>query len=200
MKPIYLLILTTLFLIDCKKVTINESAVTTAIVINDFEVPKNELVLNQIEGKWYYMGQAFNGYSIKFHSNGTLEERLGFYKGKREGIAKRWSENGALRVESYYNQNRLDGSYNSWWENGVLGSEAKYENGNMNGVAKEWYPTGQLSKERLLVDGREDGLQKAWLENGILYVNYEAKNGRIFGMKRTNSCYQLKDEVVVRSK
>ncbi len=200
MKPIYLLVIATLFLTDCKKVWVNEGAVAKAIVIDDFKVSKKELTLNQIEGKWYYKNQPFNGYSVECYPNGTLEERLGFYKGKREGIAKRWSENGVLRVESYYKQNRLVGSYKSWWENGVLGSEANYVNGKMKGIAKEWYPTGQLAKERQLVDGKEEGLQKAWLQNGKLYVNYEAKNGRIFGMKRANSCYQLKDEIVVRSK
>lgn len=199
MKSIYLLVLTTLFLTGCKEVTVKESVEDNPIVIKNFEVPKSELVLNQIEGNWYYNGEAYNGYSIKLHSNGTKQERLGFYKGKREGIAKRWSENEVLRVESYYRQNRLIGSYKSWWENGVLGQEIEYVNGKMNGVAKEWYATGQLSKERLLIDGKEDGLQKAWLKNGKLYVNYEAKNGRIFGMKRANSCYQLKDEIVVRS-
>jgi hypothetical protein len=39
-------------------------------------------------------------------------------------------------------------------------------------------------------------LQQAWLENGTLYVNYEAKNGRIFGMNRANLCYKLKNEKV----
>jgi hypothetical protein len=43
-------------------------------------------------------------------------------------------------------------------------------------------------------------LQKAWLENGTIYVNYEAKNGRVFGMKRANLCYQLKNEKIEESK
>ncbi len=188
-----------LSLINCKESPGAEQNDGKAIVIDSVEVPKNELILNQLEGKWYYKNLPYNGYSVKYYSSGTLEERLGFYKGKREGIAKRWSENEVLRVESYYKQNRLVGSYKSWWENGVLGSEANYVDGKLNGVAKEWYSAGQLAKERQLFDGQEEGLQKAWLQNGKLYVNYEAKNGRIFGMKRANSCYQLEDEIVVRS-
>ena len=195
-----ILLLSLIVFSNCKEAPVYKSGVDQTIVINTFEVPKEELTLNQLEGKWYYKNEPFNGYSLKKYSNGTVEERLGFYKGKREGVAKRWSEIGVLRVESYYKQNRLVGSYKSWWENGVLGAEANYENGKMNGVSKEWHPTGQLAKERQLIDGKENGLQKAWLKNGTLYVNYEAKNGRIFGMKRANSCYQLKDEVVVRSK
>lgn len=201
MRPLYItLLLFILSFVECKETSKENIVEEKDIIVIGFEVTKNELTLNQIEGKWYYKGEPFNGFSMKFHSNGNAEERLGFYNGKREGIAKRWSESGVLRVESFYKQNRLVGSYKSWWENGVLGQEAYYENGQVNGVAKEWYPSGQLAKERLLVAGKEEGLQKAWLKNGTLYVNYEAKNGRIFGMKRANSCYQLEDEVVVRSK
>ena len=187
-------------LCNCKETSISKNTTKEGVVIEAFEVDKKELTLNQIVGKWYYNGQPFNGYSVKFHTNGMMQERLGFYRGKREGVARRWSENGVLRVESHYSQNRLVGRYKSWWENGVLGSEVTYVNGKMNGLKKEWYTSGQLAKERKLVDGKEEGLQRAWLKNGTLYVNYEARNGRIFGMRRANSCYQLENEVVIKSK
>ena len=189
---------------QCKKTISNQTHVEIktekTIVIDSVTVNKNDLKLNQLEGKWYYKQLPFNGYSLKYYPNGKLEEKLGFYNGKREGVAKRWSENGVLRLESHYDKNKLVGSYKTWWENGALASEATYVDGNMQGIVKKWYPSGQIAKERRLVNGKEDGLQKAWLKNGKLYVNYEAKNGRIFGMRRANSCYQLKDEVVVQTK
>ncbi|MDO5973743.1 toxin-antitoxin system YwqK family antitoxin [Flavivirga jejuensis] len=203
MKPLFLMLLTMSF-ISCKETLVdkdlakNDTIIENTVVIDSTEVSKKALVLNQIEGKWYYNGQPYNGYSVKFHPNDTLEEKLGFYKGKREGIAKRWSKNGVLRVASYYSQNRLVGIYRSWWENGTLAEEANYINGIKQGVEKQWHPNGQLAKLRYLVDGRENGIQQAWLKNGKLYINYEAKNGRIFGLMRSNLCYQLKDEVVVR--
>ncbi|MGS0524987.1 toxin-antitoxin system YwqK family antitoxin [Zobellia nedashkovskayae] len=85
-------------------------------------------------------------------------------------------------------------------ENGTLSEESHYVNGVLHGEQKYWYATGEISKVRNLVEGKEEGMQKAWLQNGKLYVNYEAKNGRIFGMKRVNSCYKLQDEVVIRDK
>ncbi|MDO5970689.1 hypothetical protein Q4Q35_12800 [Flavivirga aquimarina] len=205
MKP-FILILLVISFASCKE-TLAEKNTTKDYtveektrVIEDIEVSKKELILNQIEGKWYYKNQPYNGYSVKFHSNGTLEERLGFFKGKREGVAKRWSKNGVLRVQSYYNQNKLVGVYKSWWENGTLGEESNYINGLKQGIEKQWHSNGQLAKLRHLKDGKENGMQQAWLKNGKLYVNYEAKNGRIFGLMRSNLCYQLKDEVVVRSR
>jgi len=183
-------------LADKNQLTVSES---DSIIIDSTIVAKSQLELNQLEGKWYYKGQPYDGYSLKFYPNGVLQEKLGFLNGKRQGIAKTWSENGVLRVESYYNQNRLVGVYKSYWENGALSEESNYENGLKQGEEKQWYDNGQLAKLRFLVDGNEQGMQQAWLKNGTLYINYEAKNGRIFGLMKSNLCYQLEDEVVIKN-
>lgn len=198
MKSLLLSMITALTLINCPGGPSVKSVGDHALEIYNVEVDKQDLVLNPIEGKWYYKNQPYTGYSLKFHPNDTLAERLGFLNGKREGVAKRWSVNGVLRVASTYRQNKLVGVYKSWWENGVLAEESHYVNGLKQGQEKQWYVTGQLSKVRQLMKGKEEGLQQAWLSNGKLYVNYEAKNGRIFGMLRANSCYKLEDEVVVK--
>ncbi|WP_396590504.1 toxin-antitoxin system YwqK family antitoxin [Allomuricauda sp. R78024] len=169
-------------------------------IIANVQVAKDSLVLNGNEGNWYYKNQLFTGYAVKYHMNDSLQQKVGFYEGKKMGIAKVWFPNGILKIESHYNQNKLVGSYKAWWNNGVLASKANYVDGKIQGIEKKWYKTGELAKSRNLVDGKEIGLQQAWLKNGKLYVNYEAKNGRIFGMRRANSCYKLKDEEVVLSK
>ena len=202
-----IIILFTFGLVSCNLSSVPKSTddntmafnLNTPKSIENIELSKEQLDLNQLEGVWYYNNEPFNGYSVKFHTNGSLGERLGFYNGKREGVARRWSENGVLRTEYYYDQNRLTGVYKTWWENGALSQESHYINGIKQGVEQKWFPTGQLAKLRRLVDGREEGIQQAWLDNGKLYVNYEAKNGRIFGMRRANSCYKLEDEVIIRN-
>lgn len=173
---------------------------TTEITLNidTINVNKKELHLNPLKGIWYYKQVPFNGYAQKFHPNGTLAERIGFYNGKKQGIAKTWSTNGVLRVASHYHQNRLHGDYKSWWENGTLGMQAYYTDGKKQGVEAQWYATGQKSKQLYYVDGHQNGMQKAWLKNGKLYVNYEAKHGRTFGLMRANSCYKLEDENVIK--
>ncbi|MBU3027675.1 toxin-antitoxin system YwqK family antitoxin [Zobellia galactanivorans] len=198
---LYITLLSALSFASCKESATTKPKVEEApLVINMLEVLKKDLVLNPIEGKWYYNDQPYNGYSVKFHPNGALGERLGFVDGKREGIAKQWSDHNVLRVQANYKHNRLDGVYKTWWENGTLSEKSHYVNGRLHGKQTKWYANGKISKERNLVEGKEEGLQKAWLQNGKLYVNYEAKNGRIFGMRRANSCYKLEDEVVVRDK
>ena len=203
-RRLFLCFLGPFLFISCQKeksLHLNDTHKRTVAILNieidTFKVNKSKLDLNQNQGVWYYNDQPFNGYSQKFYSNGVLAETLGFYNGKRQGIAKTWSENKVLRIVSYYNQNRLHGVYKSFWENGLPALEVNYVNGKKQGEEKQWYSNGKLSKLRQLVDGKENGIQKAWLSNGKLYVNYEAKNDRIFGLMRANSCYKLKDEQVV---
>lgn len=168
------------------------------VVIPDIDVLKETLKLNGNEGKWYLKEKIFTGYAVKYHSNGILDERIGFYQGKKEGLAQKWFLSGQLKKELYYKQNKIEGQTKIWWENGILALETFYINGKINGLERWWYKTGQLSKSRNLADGKEVGMQQAWLKNGKLYVNYEAKNGRIFGLKRSNLCYTLEDEIIVQ--
>nr|WP_321233170.1 hypothetical protein [uncultured Psychroserpens sp.] len=164
--------------------------------INALKVNKNLLKLNPLEGKWYYNGKPYSGYSVTYHSNGVLLSSIGYYEGKKEGIAREWFENGVLKKESFFIENRLNGSVKSWWPNKKLSSESYYVNGVREGIQKRWFDNGQLSRQTTLKNGIEEGMQQAWLRNGKIYVNYEAKNGRIFGLKKANLCYKLKNEIV----
>lgn len=129
------LVLLAISVFNCKEKALADKDATAfffaeeVLVVPPMEVSKKELVLNQNEGKWYLNGQLYNGYSVKRYPKGNIEERWGFYKGKREGVARRWSEKGAIRVESYYHQNKLVGVYKTWWENGALAEESYYVKG-----------------------------------------------------------------------
>lgn len=156
----------------------------------------DSLILNQFEGKWYYEEQPFNGHAITHYANGEIASDLGFFDGKKEGVAYAYYEDGAIKKEAHYVQNRLDGKVLSWWPNKELMLESNYILGVRHGVQKKWYPNGQLATKVNINKGKEEGLQQAWLENGKIYVNYEAKNGRTFGLKKANLCYELEDEVL----
>jgi protein SCO1 len=53
---------------------------------------------------------------------------------------------------------------------------------------RTYYPSGRLYEVRHLVDGREEGLQQAWTEDGQLYINYEMRNGRRYGVINPRPC------------
>ena len=166
------------------------------ISIPNLGVPKKELSLNAKEGRWYVGKEPFNGFAVVYYQNCLPKEKVGYYDGKREGLAHQWHENGVLASEKFFIANRAEGAAKTWWPNGALSSLANYSNRMRHGKQKSWYPNGELAKITNYNQGKEEGLQQAWLPNGKRYVNYEAKNGRFFGLRRANLCYQLKDEVV----
>lgn len=187
----------------CNTVSKNKKEVITQKIIKIDEsivVHKDSLELNGNEGNWYYKKQLYNGYAVKYYPNDSLKEKTGFFNGKKQGVYKVWFKNGAIKLTSNYNQNVLMGNYSAWWINGTKALNVEYKKGKKEGVELQWYSNGVMSKKRHLVAGKEKGLQQAWLENGTIYVNYEARNGRIFGMRKANLCYQLKNEKIEESK
>ena len=44
--------------------------------------------------------------------------------------------------------------------------------------------------------GKEEGIQQAFRKNGDLFANYEAREGRIFGLKKAALCFGLEDEKI----
>ncbi|MEM8891065.1 MAG: hypothetical protein AAGD28_24015 [Bacteroidota bacterium] len=164
--------------------------------VPDREIEKGELVLHPEEGKWYEGKEPYSGYSLSFFPDGSVESKLGYWEGKKEGLAQKWYFNGQKRYEAYYQANRLEGTARAWTSEGVLVKEAQYINGYTHGLQRYWYDGGEKFKELNYDMGQEEGLQKAWRKNGALFINYEAKNGRFFGMKRANACYELKEEII----
>ena len=181
---------------SCKNKESKAPLLTSKKIINNVYVDKNELKLNPIKGEWLYKNIPFTGYGFKLYKNDSLLEKTSFYKGKREGEDFKYFDNGCIKRVAFYKDNKLYGKKQNYDSNGILISESNYLFGKRHGVQVVWYPNGQLAKMRNLLEGKENGLQKAWLQNGTLYVNYEAKNGRTFGMKRANLCYQLKNEKI----
>ena len=51
-----------------------------------------------------------------------------------------------------------------------------------------------------LNEGKEEGIQQAFRKNGVIYANYEARKGRIFGLKKAKLCYSLVNENVQTKK
>jgi antitoxin component YwqK of YwqJK toxin-antitoxin module len=185
-------VLTSLFLVLLCVVGCNQN--DHIKIIPDTQVHKKEVILHPNEGKWYYKNQPFSGFVVIYHKNGVLAKRVGYYNGKKEGLAQKWFPEGSLLKTSTFTENKLTGKVRSWWLNGTINTESNYIDGKKHGIQKKWYANGQLSRQTTSHHGKEEGLQQAWLDNGKIYANYEVKNGRIFGLKRSNLCYQLNDE------
>lgn len=158
-------------------------------------VNSRDLVLRAQEGLFYFNNQPFTGLAVKYYADSVLAQEIAYVNGKKEDFLRRWFPNGQLSQESSYKNGRLHGKSSTWWEDGVQRSESHFDNGKPHGLQKQWYRGGAAFKEQNLVHGVEEGMQRAWRKNGKLYVNYEARNGRIFGLKKAGLCYEVEDEM-----
>jgi antitoxin component YwqK of YwqJK toxin-antitoxin module len=163
------------------------------------EINENNLSLHPDEGLMYLGISPFSGAGISYYAHGQMAKRTEYVNGKRSGLLQKWFEDGSIAFEANYQENKLNGPVRSWWSNGNMRSSGNFLKGKPHGLQQQWYNSGVKFKEMNLVDGKEGGMQQAWRENGKIYVNYEAKNGRIYGLKRANLCFELGDETVIRN-
>ncbi len=81
----------------------------------------------------------------------------------------------------------------TYWPTGTLRSEFTLKNGVYEGEYRSWYASGRRFEVRHYVAGHEQGLQQAWSDNGTLYINYEARDGRHYGMENSTPCVDPQD-------
>ncbi|WP_339924554.1 membrane-binding protein [uncultured Cyclobacterium sp.] len=199
----FIFILLLLSIASCKEESKTAIITQAKEAIPLFEVPtntidKSKLVYNNKVSLWTLDGEKFSGYAISYYPDSTLKQKIGILDGKKQNETTDWYPDGRIKHLAYYHLGRLHGEKKTWTTDvsHLLISHLQYYSGKLHGVQKKWYPTGEIFKVLTLNMGREEGLQQAFRKNGDLFANYEAKNGRIFGLKRAVLCVGLEDEVV----
>ena len=80
------------------------------------------------------------------------------------------------------------GTHTTWWPNGHVRSVAQYGDDAYEGLYATWYETGHRYELRHFVNGREAGGQQSWTAEGVLYLNYDVRDGRRYGMVNARPC------------
>ena len=177
--------------------TVNEIPLST-LELPKVEVGYGDLKLNKQKGHWTLDGTLYSGYATEVYPNNSVKARTGFFNGKKQGIKSEYFPDGHLKQVSFYHQNLMHGEVKNW--SGAYGHPMlairNYFMGKPHGEHRKWYKNGQVFKIMNYNMGKEEGIQQAFNENGSVYANYEAKNGRIFGLKRSMLCYELEDEKI----
>lgn len=187
--------------VNRKNVAISNS-VDTLIQIPNVTTDKSLLQYDKKTSQWLLNHQPYSGYIVSFHQENILKEKIGVLNGKKQYQAIKWYADGNFQEVANYHQGKLHGEKKLWSTDSthILISHLQYFLGKAHGEQKQWYATGELYKKMNLNMGKEEGVQQAYRKNGNLYANYEAKNGRIFGLKRTTVCYGLEDETIKTTK
>ena len=172
------------------------------LIVPEIMVAKSDLTYDHKISLWLLNELPFSGYAVSYHPNNTLKEKIGIINGKKQNEAIQWYADGHYKNISSYHEGKLHGDKKVWSQDSahILLTHYTFQNGSAHGEQKKWYPTGELFKVLHLNMGKEEGIQQAFRKNGALFANYEAREGRIFGLKKAALCYGLEDEQVKLSK
>lgn len=141
-------------------------------------------------------GQLFSGKAVDYYPDGTLSAADFYVDGRRSGSSKKWFKGGQLAFQAIYINGEREGLATSWWFNGNKRSQTFFVNGKANGESWQYYRSGEKYKKQNFVNGQPVGMQQSWRENGKLLSNFEYKQGRIYGIRKANTCVGLENEKI----
>lgn len=195
----WLLLSLNLVLIGCSKQKgkpITNNTTNTLLEIPDTLVEKSELKYNHKTSIWTLNNLPYSGFAASYYPDNNLKEKFGILHGKKQNKFIKWYPDGHFKNVATYDKGKLHGAKKIWSADSThnLIAHYNYHTGRPHGEQKKWYPTGELFKKMNLNRGKEEGMQQAFRKNGALYANYEAREGRIFGLKKAKLCYSLEDE------
>lgn len=207
MKKIILVLIISIFLSKCSKNKTPKISSTINLENVRKEIPdiltlKKELLYDAKKSIWTSEGKLYSGFAVSYYPNNLLKQKFGILNGKKHLLENQWFKDGFYKQQLNYLNGKLNGDKKSWSADSshTLLTHFKFLSGKPHGKQIKWYPTGELFKIMHLNMGKEEGLQQAFRKNGDLYANYEAKEGRIFGLKKAKLCYSLKDEKIKSKK
>lgn len=164
-----------------------------APIIPAIGISADDPQLHLENGNWYYADTLFSGHVHAFYQNGHMQRMQSYYQGKEEGLLLTWFQDGQKESERYFVAGEKDGQHKGWWENGQPRFEYQFKNGVYDGDFKEWFSSGAVFKHIEYKEGVEIR-GKGWRENGKLYMSYEVKGARRYGLLNAQPCYTLKNE------
>ena len=90
-------------------------------------------------------------------------------------------------------QTRRNGHVLQYWPDGTLRSDVNYRQDAYEGVYRTYYASGAPYELRHYVNGHEEGVQQSWTETGVLYLNYEVRDKRRYGLVNASPCNTVDD-------
>lgn len=112
----------------------------------------------------------------------------GLVPGAPDRIVQVLDDSGSLLSQTSYRDGRKIGRHRSFWPDGRRRVEALYNGDVIEGEYRAWHANGQLAELKHYAQGHEAGLQQAWTDQGELFLNFEVRNGRHYGLVNSKPC------------
>jgi hypothetical protein len=150
--------------------------------------------VEHVHGQWSRDGRPMTGTLIEREAEGGVVMIARVANGVVDGAERRWFSNGRLESVRTFAAGRKAGVHEGWWPDGTPRFRASYHDDAFDGVYEAWHRTGTMSERREFLRGHEEGRQQMWMADGTLFVNYEMRNGRRFGMVNAKPCLPVGED------
>lgn len=131
-----------------------------------------------LECKLNYKKGVRNGLKENYNSEGAVWLRQGFKDGKEDGVSEMYS-NGKIKTKSYYKKGKKDGLSQSYSGDQLI-TETNYKEDKRNGVSRTYF-NGVIASENYYLDDLQDGLSTMY-NNGKKSMDLTYKNGQRHGV------------------
>jgi antitoxin component YwqK of YwqJK toxin-antitoxin module len=108
--------------------------------------------------------------------------------GAPDRVVHVFGSDGRVIAQTAFRDGRKVGRQDALWPDGSLKSRAYFDGDILIGTARAWHANGRTAEVKRYVDGRPRGLQQAWTDRGELFLNFDARNGRNFGLVNAKPC------------
>ena len=108
--------------------------------------------------------------------------------GVPDRIVQVFDDHGALLSETSYRNGRKVGRHVAYWPGGGRRVRTLYNGDVIEGEYRSWHANGHLAELKHYAQGHPAGLQQAWTERGELFLNFEVRNGRHYGLINSKPC------------
>lgn len=132
---------------------------------DEFEMP-NQDELTMEAGKYYYLGELFNGEIKDCYSTGKIWYKGDYYNGAPDGIWLMYREDGTMENMTMFAKGIKHGLSEEYYEQGYLRKRQEYKNGLVHGNSYLYYPSGKLRQEHTFVNDTAHGKSVSYFENG----------------------------------
>ena len=112
--------------------------------------------------------------------------------GSTDRIVSEFDDSGNLLSQTSYRDGRKVGRFVSFWPDGRTRGRAFYDGDIIEGEYRSWHQNGRLADLKHYSQGHETGLQQAWTDQGELFLNFEVRNGRHYGLINSRPCLPVK--------
>ena len=113
---------------------------------------------------------------LLYYPDGSIQEKINYKEGKKNGIAQGWFKNGNPWYTEYYYNDLLDGLQTIYYYNGNLKSETKYKADKKDGLSKECFSTGLVRVTANFKEDKREGLTATYYKHGVTESVWNYKN------------------------